>query len=283
MKFESRNAALVGAALIAAVPAVEAAKDAPGSPLAPSSKWQLDYAPSECRLVRSFGRADQKVTLQIGRLDLDQNVELALAGHELPAINVEFVATVSTSTVKEVKIWASRYAEDDKSLGTFRFQPSNTLSAALMSDVASGVPTRLRLHVPRRYDALLDLGSFKEPLRALDACMDDLVAGWGLNPAEQRSRRSGPVPDQRSATWFKAEDYPKQLYGHSGIVVLRLLVGVEGKVERCAVSKAGGDKAFEALTCELATARAKFRPALDASGKPITSIWMQRIHWRSFQ
>ncbi len=266
---------------VAACPAAAAAKEF--VPLAPATKWQMDYAPSECRLLRTFGEGKGQTTLQLSRLDVNDVLEMALAGPRIPVTDENLPAVVSTSTVAQVPGMTARgFAAGVGAPGSLRFRPDKDLPAALRSDVAAGQPTRLGVNFARRYAMQLDVGPMKAPLAALDKCMDDLITRWGLNPAEQRQRKSAPEPVGNVADWFKADDYPAALNrgGAVGAVVMRLVVAADGSVKDCAVAKAGGDKVFEDLTCRLATLRGKFRPAIGPGGQPIASVWIQRVTWQ---
>ena len=252
-------------------------------PLSPSSKWQMDYAPSECRLLRSFGEDRDRTTLQLSRLDVSDVLEMALAGSHMPATDGDVPVSVSTSTVAHVPgMHARGFATAGGAPGSIRFRPDRDLPGALRSDVTADRPTMLGVSFARRYAVQLDMGPMKGALAALDACMDDLVTSWGLDPAEQRQRKSGPEPVNDPSGWFRPADYPVALNrgGSGGIVVLRLVVAADGSIKTCAVAKAGGDKAFEDLTCRLMTTRAQFRPAIDASGRAIDSVWIRRINWQ---
>jgi TonB family protein len=243
----------------------------------------MDYAPSECRLIRSFSEGNDQVTLQLSRLDVDDLLEMALAGPRMPATAGESDVAVSTSTVSQVPgMHASGYAAAKNLPGIIRFRPDRDLPNALRSDVAANQQTRLSIKFARRYSVQLELGSMKEALSALDKCMNNLISTWGLDPVEQRQRASAPEPADDPVGWFRPKDYPASLSrsGMGGIVVMRLIVGADGSVKDCDVAKAGGDKKFEDLTCQLATSRARFRPAVGASGKPIASVWIRRINWQ---
>ena len=251
--------------------------------LSPSSKWQMDYAPSECRLLRTFGEDKDRTTLQLSRLDVSDVLEMALAGSHMPATDGDASVSVSTSTVTQVPgMHARGFAAAGGAPGSIRFQPDKDLPGALRSDVTADQPTKLSVSFAKRYAVQLDMGPMKGALAALDKCMDDLVTGWGLDPAAQRQRKSAPEPVNNVSDWFRAGDYPSSLNrgGYGGIVVLRLVVAADGSIKNCAVAKAGGDKAFEDLTCRLATTRGQFRPAIGVGGQPIDSVWIRRINWQ---
>lgn len=77
-----------------------------------------------------------------------------------------------------------------------------------------------------------------------------------------------------------ARDYPKKsrelrLGDH---VIVALTIGVDGRVKDCRVHRPSRDADADRITCKLAVERFRFRPATDASGNPVESIygWQQR-------
>jgi TonB family protein len=265
---------------------VESAAQGSSMPLAPSSKWQMDYASGECRLIRSFGEGKDLVTLQFARGGDIDAIEMAIAGRRMPATGEEVPVSVGTSTVAQVHgMHAQGVAMEDHRLGSIRFHLDVDLPTALRSDVSKGKSTVLSVAFVRGYAVALNLGSMKAPLAALDACADDLVKGWGVDLAEMRRQRSGPRPANNVSHWFRKSDYPdKQDHqGAGGLVSIRLVIGVDGAVKKCEVHKSGGDKAFEDLTCRLASERARFVPAIGADGRPIVSLWERRVNWKPGQ
>jgi protein TonB len=54
-------------------------------------------------------------------------------------------------------------------------------------------------------------------------------------------------------------------------VFVRVRVQPDGKVSQCDVMRSFGDKAVDQWTCSLVLQRAVFRPATDASGRPIAA------------
>lgn len=77
-----------------------------------------------------------------------------------------------------------------------------------------------------------------------------------------------------------ARDYPaatrEQRLGD--YVVVALTVGVDGRVKSCRVHRASRDPQSDQITCRLAQERFRFRPATDATGVPVESVygWQQR-------
>jgi periplasmic protein TonB len=77
-----------------------------------------------------------------------------------------------------------------------------------------------------------------------------------------------------------ARDYPRatrdlRLGDH---VIVALTVGKDGRVSQCRVHRASRDPEADRITCKLATKRFRFRPATDAAGNPVESVfgWQQR-------
>lgn len=64
--------------------------------------------------------------------------------------------------------------------------------------------------------------------------------------------------------------------GHA--VVIAVSVSAEGRPTGCRVVRPGPDPVADALTCRLAVERFHFRPATDAAGTPVASVygWQQR-------
>lgn len=77
-----------------------------------------------------------------------------------------------------------------------------------------------------------------------------------------------------------ARDYPpatrEQRLGD--YVIIALTVGVDGRVKSCRIHRASRDPQSDQITCRLAQERFRFRPAMDAAGNPVDSVygWQQR-------
>ena len=67
-------------------------------------------------------------------------------------------------------------------------------------------------------------------------------------------------------------DYPKHLgnAGIGGTVSVRFTVLTSGRVAGCRVTRSSGVPELDALTCEIAVQRFRFRPATDRYGRPVS-------------
>ena len=65
-------------------------------------------------------------------------------------------------------------------------------------------------------------------------------------------------------------------------VIVALTVGKDGRPSACRIVRASRDPQADAITCQLALARFRFRPATDAAGQPVASEygWQQRWFYR---
>lgn len=77
-----------------------------------------------------------------------------------------------------------------------------------------------------------------------------------------------------------ARDYPRESRAarRGDHVVIALTVGTDGRAKGCRVVRPSRDPAADRITCDLATARFRFRAATDRSGNPVESVygWQQR-------
>jgi len=77
-----------------------------------------------------------------------------------------------------------------------------------------------------------------------------------------------------------ARDYPRTTRDLrlGSAVTVALTVNAEGRVSDCRIVRASRDPEADRITCILATQRFRFRPARDAAGRPVASVygWQQR-------
>jgi protein TonB len=88
---------------------------------------------------------------------------------------------------------------------------------------------------------------------------------------------------QTGGTIDSAKDYPiasRDLRIGKAVLVV-FTVGVDGRAHDCEVREPSGDAEADAITCRLAVARFRFRPASDAAGNAVAVKygWRQRWHY----
>lgn len=247
------------------------------SPQPVVSKWQLDYAPTACRLLATFGT--DRDTLVFAQANPRAPMQLTAVSTDWPATNVSRKVGVMLDGVQPILMLYSvglpssgpaRYLYLDLATGLRELMESTRSTAqppALI--VTSGGKVRSYA-----------IGKTGPLLAALDRCTDDLVRSWGFDAAEQRAA-TPPEATTPPAGWLTPNDYPPMALANNigGGVDLRLDVDPTGHVTECHVMEAGGDPTFRDHSCKLLRERALYRPAKNAAGTPIASYAIHRVRW----
>lgn len=76
-------------------------------------------------------------------------------------------------------------------------------------------------------------------------------------------------------------DYPRAAAEAEiqGTVTVRYRVGTDGRVTQCRLVKSSGSAILDEATCPLAELRFRYRPALDADGRPIVTMVTRENDW----
>ena len=82
---------------------------------------------------------------------------------------------------------------------------------------------------------------------------------------------------------FSSDDYPAAALKErqSGTTSAELLIDEQGAVKECFINETSGVATLDVMTC-LKLSKAKYHPALDASGKAVRSYDDIRIEWVSW-
>ena len=128
----------------------------------------------------------------------------------------------------------------------------------------------------RRYLQAYPQGVFAPAIEALvkerTARAQSFAASSVPGPAAARVRR--PIAPG-------IEDYPPEARraGQSGVASAVWEIAEDGCVQSCRIEKSSGSPALDAATCRVATARGRYDPARDGSGKTIRSIGTATVTW----
>ncbi|MCW3837865.1 energy transducer TonB [Sphingomonas canadensis] len=89
------------------------------------------------------------------------------------------------------------------------------------------------------------------------------------------------VPAGSPGGWVTNDDYPAaaRRADIEGIVGFTLSIGPDGRVSGCRVDSSSGHQVLDDATCALLTERARFHPARDSNGQPVTGHWDSRFRW----
>ena len=77
------------------------------------------------------------------------------------------------------------------------------------------------------------------------------------------------------------DDYPRGALaaGIGGTVGLRFIVGIRGRVTDCVVTRSSGSVDLDETTCRLIRKRLRYRPTLDARGRPVPDVVTGEHRW----
>ncbi len=92
----------------------------------------------------------------------------------------------------------------------------------------------------------------------------------------QAARAKGNLP-----SLFSTDDYPQSAIRNEeqGTTAVRMTIGTDGRVTDCSITQSSGSGALDTATCNILRRRARFTPAKDQAGNPISDTFSQRIRW----
>jgi TonB family protein len=90
-----------------------------------------------------------------------------------------------------------------------------------------------------------------------------------------------PTPINRQS-WVSMNDYPSAARANEeqGTVEFELAISASGAVENCVIIQSSGSTSLDLATCNLVKRRARFNPATDSLGRPISAKSKDRLTWR---
>jgi protein TonB len=92
----------------------------------------------------------------------------------------------------------------------------------------------------------------------------------------QAARAKGSLP-----SLFSTDDYPQSSIRNEeqGTTAVRLTISTDGRVTDCSITQSAGSTALDNATCNIIRRRARYTPAKDQAGNPITGTDSARIRW----
>ncbi len=96
------------------------------------------------------------------------------------------------------------------------------------------------------------------------------------------NRMNRPKPVSDPGTWVTPDDYPARalVAEHEGITAFRLTISKNGNPLFCDITQSSGHDELDSATCKALMRKARFNPALDASGKAVVSSYVNRVKWQ---
>lgn len=119
-------------------------------------------------------------------------------------------------------------------------------------------------------------------LPLLRSCEDQKMRLWGVDPTWWRSLRRAPFPiGSHPMGLFSSSDYPADA-ADRGIqleAIIRLDISAVGAITNCRMLNTRTLKSFETASCRVLR-RARFQPAIDQNGNPISAPIIYNVVYR---
>ncbi|WP_448662302.1 energy transducer TonB [Sphingomonas sp. CJ20] len=105
--------------------------------------------------------------------------------------------------------------------------------------------------------------------------------GSGQGGAGDGGGGGDETPPRRIRGGLRDSDYPEAAAeaGVGGVVGVRYLVGIDGRVPECVVTRTSGNAALDAATCRLIRERLRFRPSRDSAGRAVPAWIVENHEW----
>jgi protein TonB len=88
-------------------------------------------------------------------------------------------------------------------------------------------------------------------------------------------------PRNSPSGWLSTDDYPRGplVDEIEGVAAYRLIVGTNGRVSACEVTRSTGNAQLDAATCKFIERRARFEPATDETGAKVVGSYTGTVKW----
>ncbi|WP_421851946.1 energy transducer TonB [Novosphingobium sp.] len=256
----------------------------------------MNHASDSCRISREFISDTGTTTLIFERFRPDEQVDVLLAG---PAFHtsssgvfaqglVSFSPDGSRPAARQIMIGTSE--PDGTVLILFgkwdllnrSAQPFGKFSVPAPSPAQEKVISAVTLVVGDEARTF-QIDTLGAPMAAMRECTDALVRDWGLDPRQQAALLHKVEPLGSPGTWATDFDMPPAMRRQRMNVQarFRLMIDVKGKPTACYIQRPLSVAGLGALTCRLLLERARFKPAQDATGRPVPSYYVNAINWFS--
>lgn len=258
--------------------------------------WVLKYNDDSCDLVGQFGEGNNRIIMKMTKYGPGTAFDLTLYGKPLRANEAHTYTSIAFGPgLQLARIRAMSGKAGEEPMRIINSWWLNRGEGIAYPTDESGKPTSLPPIAPEQEAAFtyldvapfpgrtyrLNTGSMGDAMKAMRTCIDNLVTAWGFDPVQQAALSRRVKPLQNPGEWVRSGDYPTGLLmqGASGIINFRLDVDETGAATGCHIQAMTKPLGFADTTCRLIRQRAKFEPALDATGKPVKSYYVNTVRW----
>lgn len=251
---------------------------AASEPQLPQNKWIVDWGEQRCSLVRrSTGPVGAIMAL---RASLGTHrPELVFTrdgeGEQLPSLDTTVEVVLEPAGTKIKGFGESLRPSTGERVLFVPYLPTDFFESFAASS---------ELAVQRKGQDLVRLrySNAKAAIENLQACNDNLLVSWGVDLKLLQSLQRKPEPSTARETWFTNDDYPMDAVRsrQSGSVVIRFVIGTDGRVSQCVPLVSSGADLLDKHSCKLLTQRARYLPALGPSGQPTAITMVETVNWK---
>lgn len=241
----------------------------------PTSKWVIEFEHERCTAARAYSDGTREFAIGFQPIPTLGLVELIVQIPKTVNGLKHFGAQLWLGGGERIDAYARAVATTKPGLSRYSLDVGRNEVERLVQNpdlrIASdeGPPVHVRLD------------EFPEVVKTLKECEAGLLEEWGLSRVAQESLRSFPQPKAEPAAYFFDEDYPTKAAqsGAIGAIEARITVNTDGRPVDCHIMQTSGHKDLDDATCVIFVKRARFEPARDKSGNPLTSPYVFRVTW----
>lgn len=264
--------------------------------------WLLDYSDERCRAARKFKPLDgsEPTLFYIEQYEPGAHFDWLLAGGGVPddsTWKARFGPRYNAFDIDGPKATFGDYGEAIRGRASLSWDILvDDADAEAMKKLPKREVGRPRLPIERAEgvewfeissdssDAVrLPLGNFSSLHSAMSACMTDLIESWGIDAEAQTRLVTKPILlNYSELAEAVVEHYPDKALdkAKSAFFDARIMVEADGTVSKCSLMAKTIADDFDGYACRKVVEVARFKPALDAEGKPMRWFYFQNISYR---
>jgi Gram-negative bacterial TonB protein C-terminal len=254
--------------------ALQQAGAAAAAPRQPIQPWNVDYGETTCAASRNYGSEDKPVALALRLSPVGKVMQIILMRPGSVA-DAEHVSAAVAMAGHQLKTTALRHKATRKGFELVRINFAREAVEPIRT------APHLDIHLRGRLAESFAIPGIAGVLRELDKCNLDLHEHWNVGEERTGTLRTTATSLLPLHRYVSDRDYPTQAMREhrGGSTQVTLMVDDKGVLKDCMAEEVSGVASLDAQTCFVLLERARFRPATDASGKPVRSVLTTRIRW----
>jgi TonB family protein len=259
--------------------------------LDPASDWKQREYEDKCRISRTFGKGEDKVTLWLDQGGREPIFNLTLLGKPFAnpygfGIRIQpgnekelirsFIAAKSSKGRPVLRMYGLTLVQPELERDESAERPDISISGAR----ATAIET-LSIRGAGLKPVQLQLGPMSEQFAFLKDCGRRLDFKLSATTRILTGEARPPQPIDRDE-WVQVTDWPAYLRRAEmeGEITTRLTVDKTGKAVSCSVVASNKPQLFDDAVCVGLMSRAKFEPALNVEGEPVASYFVTSVTFR---